>query len=609
LEEIEATGIPAFLAEHPPFAGLDREALLEVAASSLIEFFPAGEVILTELGEPAQHIYVVRRGAVGLTSGGHTVDILQEGEMFGHPSVLSGRPPALGAEAHEDTICLLLPTGTISAVFGTKGGLGFLVSSLRRRGGHMRVPAAMRALVVGSVVRRPLIQVGEDATVSSVASVMTENDVSGVMVNGELGTGIVTDRDLRERVLAHGLGADTPVGKVVTRPVRVVDEGDLVDDVLIGMLDQGLTHMPVRSGDGYLGMLEVPDAVAAGMLDPFDLRASIEAAPSDEALVAASVRIPEIIAAVIDSGVAAPQVGRMVTSLTDALTTTALRLASDGMGEAPVAWAWVTLGSQARREQGLATDQDHMILYDDGGADEDRWFETLAGRVVAALERCGVPRCPNGVMASEPAWRSEARLRIEGFREATWEHDRVAALFAGLALDHRQVAGDFDATRALEEMRHIAAANPGFVVRSGELALDQQPPIGFLGNLVVRDVRDHEGVLNIKVGGIHPVVELARFLALAGECRSTGTMERVREAARAGVIDEEDGEGLIEAFTFLVEVRLRHQVDNWRKSLPPDNLIDPGTLGPLARSQLKDAFGMIREMQRQVERQIAIRPR
>jgi CBS domain-containing protein len=438
---------------------------------------------------------------------------------------------------------------------------------------------------------------------------MTENDVSGVMVNGESGPGIVTDRDLRERILASDLGGETPVGKIVTRPVRVVDEGDLIDDVLIGMLDQGLTHMPVRSGEGYLGMLEVPDAVAAGMLDPFDLRASIEAAPSEEALVAASGRIPEIITAVIDAGVAAPQLGRMVASLTDALTTTALRFAADGLGAAPVPWAWVALGSQARREQGLATDQDHMMLYDEGGAGEDRWFETLAGRVVTTLEKCGIPPCPNGVMASAPSWRSEARVRIERFREATWEHDRKAALFAGLALDQRQVAGDLDATRALEEMRRAAAANHGFVVRSGELALDQQPPIGFLGNLVVRDVRDHEGVLNVKVGGIHPVVELARFLALAGDIPSTGTIERVRDATREGVIDEEDGEGLIEAFTYLVEVRLRHQVDNWRKGIAPDNLIDPETLGPLARSQLKDAFGMIREMQRQVERQIAIRPR
>jgi CBS domain-containing protein len=212
-------------------------------------------------------------------------------------------------------------------------------------------------------------------------------------------------------------------------------------------------------------------------------------------------------------------------------------------------------------------------------------------------------------MASKPEWRSEAPHRVDQIQESTWEHDRRAALFVGMALDHRQIAGEFEATRALEAMRRAAAGNPGFVVRSGELALDQPPPIGFLGNLVVRDVGDHEGVLNIKGGGIHPVVELARYFALVGDSASVGTIERLHEASRTGVIDQDDGDGLIEAFTFFVEIRLRHQVDNWRKGLRPDNLIDPETLGPLARSQLKDAFALIREVQRMVERQIAIRPR
>jgi CBS domain-containing protein len=416
-----------------------------------------------------------------------------------------------------------------------------------------------------------MIEVSADEPVSSVARVMTDNDVSGVLVRTDSGQGIVTDRDLRERVLGAGLAGETPVGQVTTRPVRVVDEGALVDDVLIQMLDQGVTHMPVRSGDGYLGMLEVTDALAVGMLDPFDLRLSIESTSSVEDLIGLSGRFSQTIAALIDAGVAAPQLGRMVASLTDAVTAASLRLASEGMGSPPVTWAWVALGSQARREQGLATDQDHMMLYAEGGAAHDQWFETLASSAVATLERCGIPRCPNGVMASESLWRSEAGARLQVFRESTLEHDRMAALFAGLGLDHRQITGDFDATPALEEMRMAAVANRGFVVRSAELALDLQPPIGFLGNLVVRDVGEHEGVLNVKVGGIHPIVELARFLGL--------------------------------------EVRLRHQVENWRKGLRPDNLIDPQTLGPLTRAQLKDAFGMIREIQRQVEREIAVRPR
>jgi CBS domain-containing protein len=438
---------------------------------------------------------------------------------------------------------------------------------------------------------------------------MTENDVTGVLVRGESGQGIVTDHDLRERVLAAGLSGETPVGEVATRPLRVVDPGALADDALIEMLEQGVRHLPVVSVEGYLGMLEITDVVAAGALDPFDLRASIDGASTVAALAGLSGKLPRTIAAAIDSGVAVPQLGRMVASFTDALTVAALRLAEIEVGRAPVTWAWVSLGSQARREQGLITDQDHVLLYAEGGAAEDDWFARLAAQVVSTLESCGIPRCPNGVMASEPGWRSEAGARIEVFRESIREHSRGAALFAGIALDHRQIAGDLDAGPVLEEMRQAAASNFGFVVRSGELAIEQQLPIGFLGNLVVQDLGDHQGVLNIKAGGIHPVVELARFFGLMAKSPATGTMDRIRSASRAGVIDEDDGEGLIEAFSLLTEMRLRHQVERWRRGERPNNLIDPEDLGPLSRAQLKDAFGIIREVQRQVERHIAVRPR
>lgn len=605
MEEIEATGIPAFLAEHPPFAGLDRQVLVNVAATALVEFFPEGDEILTELGEPARHVYIVRKGAVELTIGGKTVDLLHEGEMFGHPSVLSGRPPSLGARAHEDVICLLLPPETIFEVFGTRGGLGFLISSIRRRSYHLGPPPALRAITVRSVLRRPAVEVGEDEPVASVARIMSANDVTGVVVTGESGAGIVTDRDLRERVLGAGLTGETPVGGVSTRPVRFAGPDDLVDDVLIEMLDQGVRHLPIRSEGRYMGMLEVTDIVSIGLLDPFDLRASIETATSVESLVALSQRIPNTVAAAIDAGVGAPQLGRMVASFTDSLTAAALGLAMGDIGPEPVPWAWVALGSQARREQGLITDQDHTLFYAEGGAVHDAWFADLADRVVTTLEACGIPRCPSGVMASEAKWRAETRARVEEIKHATWEHDRGAALFAGIALDHRQIAGDLDVTAGLEEIRRAATANHGFVVRSGELAVAQQIPIGFFGNLVVRDIGDHQGVLNIKSGGIHPVIELGRFFALRSDSAAVGTIERVRHASRAGVLDEEDAEGLVEAFALLVEVRLRHQVDNWRKGAPPDNLIDPVTLGPLARAQLKDAFGIIREVQRQVAREIA----
>jgi CBS domain-containing protein len=183
-------------------------------------------------------------------------------------------------------------------------------------------------------------------------------------------------------------------------------------------------------------------------------------------------------------------------------------------------------------------------------------------------------------------------------------HDPKATLFAGIALDQRLVAGDLDVSAPLEAMRKAAAGDSRFVVRSGELAVAQEIPIGFFGRLVVRRLGDHEGVLDIKSGGIHPVVELARYLALVADLPAVSTPARIEGAIDAGVLERDDGEGLVEAFDLLLGVRLQHQVDSWREGARPDNLIDPDSLGPLSRAQLRDAFGIVREVQREVARRI-----
>jgi CBS domain-containing protein len=207
-------------------------------------------------------------------------------------------------------------------------------------------------------------------------------------------------------------------------------------------------------------------------------------------------------------------------------------------------------------------------------------------------------------MASEAEWRFEFPALAEAVNRAINEHEQSSTLFAGVVLDSRHVAGALDVAAGLKSIRRAASQNHRFVLRSAELAVKQAIPIGFFGNLVVRDLGEHEGVLNIKTGGIHPVVELARVFALRVGSVATGTVERIQDAARSGALDSDHAEGLIEAFELMIEVRLRHQLDSRRLGVRPDDLIDPGGLGPLTKSQLKVAFRIVREVQRQVAHEI-----
>src|SRR5918994_70876 len=167
--------VESFLARYPPFDAVPPEERIRVARATQIEFFPAGTTILRQAGPPAAFLYVVRRGAVELRDGGRTVDLLEEGEVFGHPSLLSGLSPGLEVRAHDDTLCYLIDAEVAQEVFGTPAGLSYLASSLRRRTTRaldIRHAARIdpRVAPVGELLRRAPVTCPRGTTVGEAAA-------------------------------------------------------------------------------------------------------------------------------------------------------------------------------------------------------------------------------------------------------------------------------------------------------------------------------------------------------------------------------------------------------------------------------------------------------
>ena len=194
--------VESFLARYPPFSALRGDDLHRIAGSVQIEYFPLGATILRQAGEPARFLYVVRRGAVELLDEGRMLDLLEEGELFGHPSLLSGLSPGLEVRAHDETLCYLVDPGVATEVFGTAAGLAFLASSLRRRSIRAidvrdAVRLDPRLASVGELIRRPPVTCPPATSVSEAAALMARERVSSLLVDGTNGLGILTDRDLR----------------------------------------------------------------------------------------------------------------------------------------------------------------------------------------------------------------------------------------------------------------------------------------------------------------------------------------------------------------------------------------------------------------------------
>src|SRR6476659_3192856 len=414
--------IAGFLAAFPPFDGLDEGQLNRIASATQVEFFPAGATILERAGEPAGSLYVVRKGAVETLDDGRLLDLIGEGETFGELSLVSGQGPVASVRAAEDTLCYLIPRSLAEELLQSASGTRFLASVARRRLDAKQAPTEIPDMLstVGAQVRRPPVTAPPDATVAEVASLMTEQRVSSLLIKVGDDWGIVTDRDLRSRVLAAGRSPDAIVAEIVTTPIVTVSAETRIGDVLLGMLERGIHHLPVTEGTGtVVGMVTDTDLLGLARQSPFALKSAIERAADHAAVVALARDLPDVVAALVDSSVDPVDVGRVIAVTIDALTRRFLELGIARLGEPPVRWAWLALGSEARREQAMFTDQDHALVLEPGDRaheDFDPYFAELARSVTDGLEEAGIHRCHGNAMAEHPPLRRSLDGWVGAFR-------------------------------------------------------------------------------------------------------------------------------------------------------------------------------------------------
>jgi CBS domain-containing protein len=595
--------IPSFLRMVPPFDDLDGDRLAEVVRRTHIDFYPEGALILHESGEPSRFLYVVRRGAVELLDADEVVDVLGEGEVFGFVSLLSGVGPSLSVRAHEDVICYLVDKEIAEEVMASRRGLTFLASAFRRRdqralSGVDRESVDERRAPVGTVARRRPISMPATASIREVAQVMTREREGFVLLDGgaEGGLAIVTDRDLRSRVLAEGRSPESPAVQVASSPVITVASETTVAEVSALMLERGVHHVPVEDGHGGLiGVVTDVDLLAVEQHGAFTLRKDLERAPDRAAAIGSFRTLPEVVSRLVDASVAPLEVAHVVAVAVDALTVRLLDLGSRELGEAPCPWAWLALGGEARQEQGLVTDQHNALVYDSGGErglEADPHFERLSAFVNGGLEDAGLPRSRAGVIAMRAEWRGSIERWQDRFRGWMTDPGGAGSSFTRIALDYRPVAGPLDALAALDEIIRSAREHHDFIRHVAVQAVGTRPPKGMLKDRVVQ-AKATTGQLDIKQAGVGLITDVGRLLAVMSGLTENRTLRRLRDVTALGWLSRDECEGLGEAFELMWQVRLEHQVGCVRLGVPVDDLVDPGRLGPLTRQALKEAFRLI----------------
>jgi CBS domain-containing protein len=406
------------------------------------------------------------------------------------------------------------------------------------------------------------------------------------------GWGVLTEQDLSARVLATGRSPGTPVGDLVTEPAAALPSDRRAADALMFMLESGLRHVPVVDGHRrVLGVVSDTDLVGLPFRSPVRLRSAIQSAVDEEDVAAAGRELPTAVQAMADTGVDAMDAARMVTLIIDAMVRRFLDLAVERLGRPPVPWAWLSLGGAARREQGILTDQDHALAFDleEESLDEvDRYFLALSTRVTSGLEAAGIPRCKAKVVAEERSLRRPIEHWVVAFEEWMDEPRLEAGRQASILFDFRRTAGDLEAEHTFARVIGSAPQRPRFVRQLAKQAVAARPPVRLAAGRRI----------DVKADGLTPIVNLARSYALESGVTEPRTLERLKLSAAFGRIDEQTRVGVSEAFRLLWRVRLERHAACVREGQVPDDLVDPRTLGPLTRAELKEAFRIVRHAQR-----------
>ena len=582
----------AFLRATPPFDALPQARFDRAASAMEIVYLPAGERIARRDGPPLEHLYVIRKGAVRLERDAQTLQLLEQGEVFGYTSLIAGKA-TLDVLVQEDLLAYRIPGAEFQALLADAAFAGHFAIGLAERlknSLERTQVATFQADLhspVSSLVRRPAVRVAGDATVGEAAKVMRDAHVSSLLVDAEP-PGIVTDRDFRNRVLAEGLGPETRVSAVYSHPLRTLPASTAIYEAWQRLLDSGVHHLPLTAGDDVVGILTSTDLLKCTAQGPVSVLRRVERLAGRDALPGYGAKVTEMASALLAGGLDPWVIAGFVARLNGTLLGRILRWAERDLGPPPCPYAWMVFGSEGRMEQTLLTDQDNALVHEGDGEEVRAYFEQLTVRANADLEAAGFPSCPGGYMAK--TWRASLAEWVERFRTWVDEPKPHALLEAAIFFDFRRAHGELDLAPLEAEMRKARSAR-AFVSSMAKAALDFRPPAGLLLSI------KSDAEIDLKFHGISPIVFLARCYAIEAGAPERNTLGRLEAAVRAGFIGEDVRTTLREAYRFLLALRLREQIRMLAAGKPPSNKVVLAELSSIERSRLKDSFRAIRGWQ------------
>ncbi len=591
----------AFIEEVRPFNVLNPDELARVAENLTPGRFAPGETILRRLANPGA-LFVVADGMVEEADQAGPVALYSRGDTFDSMGLINGRSENNFISRNRST-CYLLPAHLFHAL--ARSNTKFRDHYQRDLGRRLDNVAAIQQqreassfllAKIGEGHLHPPVFVDPQATIKQATQLMQTHEATAVLVRGER-IGIFTERDVRERLVLMGMPETTPVGPLANYDLITLDRDDFLFNALVLMTERAIRHVVITRNGEIEGLFEQADLLGYLSNSSYVIASKIDRALTPEELKAASDALPKLIRSLLSRSVKPRYIARIITELNRKI----FRKVFSGLAteELRHRCCLIVMGSEGRGEQLLRTDQDNGLIFRDEPEESER--AALAQPFSQALAELGYPPCQGNVMLSNPEWaKSLAAFKLDLRR---WVAQPTGDAFLRLAIlvDASAVAGDGGLLSDLKAtLLDVVREEDAFCGHFAKATLAFPTPLGFFNRFILEDNDAGEKVLDIKKGGIFPIVHGVRSLALEYRITETNTLGRIQALSGRGPFGENFTADLIEAFDFMVMLRLRGQFAALERGESYGNTIVVDRLGSFERNLLRDSLKIVRQFKSDV---------
>ncbi|PWW12654.1 DUF294 nucleotidyltransferase-like domain-containing protein [Mangrovibacter plantisponsor] len=605
-----------FLRRYPPFNDLPDVALARIASNIEVSYFKAGTQILT-FGQQVDAWYVIRSGSTEVyRRNGDLYNRLSAGGYFGQFGLLRENSVRFPVTALEDTLAYLIPAQIFHELFEKYEHFADLVevedrTRLRQTIARNEDANGLLSSPIETLISRPPVTVEAMETVRDAALKMSAEGVSSLLIllpsdtnpapeNTKL-VGIVTDKDLRDRVIARGLSYTTPLSSIMTSKLIHVEHSQLVFETMITMMQHNIHHLPVLKNGQPVGVISQSDIIRYESQNSLFIVSRIFHCNSTEELSALKNEVRACFTRIVREDANSQMIGRAMAVIARSFMQRLLALAEEALGPPPVPYCFIGMGSMARQEQLLVTDQDNALILDNrfNPTRHDAYFMALAKFVTDGLAACGYHYCKGNIMATNPRWRQPLHVWESYFEEWIDSPSPQALLDSAIFFDLDGVWGKVEWAEHLNlfitrKVRH----NSRFLACMARNALLRKPPLGFFKNFVMEPSGQHTQSIDMKRRGTAPLSDLVRVHALSVGSMAHNSFDRLNDVIAADILPNGRGQDLRDSLEFISMVRIRHQAQDVEAGQNPDNKIEPLNLSDFERKNLKDAFQILSNAQK-----------